>query len=206
MTKDLPSQLWAPRSIDDTLQLYADWADSYEADVNAYGYVTPDRVAQMLSAHVPDKTLPILDFGCGTGLSGVALAKAGFTTIDGTDISDEMRAKASGKGVYRKVFAGVVGEVPDALAGTYASITAIGVVSLGAAPPEMLRPLLDLLKPGGHLAFSYNDATLLSADYMNALAEVQASGNARMLAAAYGPHLPEKDGARGSVVYCLQRL
>lgn len=206
MTKDLPSQLWKPRSVTETLHLYADWADSYEDDVTSYGYVTPERVAEILAAHVVDKTAPVLDFGCGTGLSGVALSKAGFTTIDGTDISDEMRAQAHGKGVYRDVFAGVVGEVPDTLAGTYASVVAVGVVSLGAAPPEMLSPLLDLLAPGGHLAFSYNDATLLDADYMNALAAVQATGKARMLAAAYGPHLPQKDGARGSVVYCLQRL
>ncbi|MFN3145311.1 MAG: hypothetical protein ACE368_08595 [Paracoccaceae bacterium] len=35
--------------------------------------------------HVRDSDAPILDFGCGTGLSGLALKCGGFTTIDGMD-------------------------------------------------------------------------------------------------------------------------
>ena len=48
MKKDLPNQLWTPRSTEDTLKLYADWADSYEADVASYQL--PDRLAVFWSA------------------------------------------------------------------------------------------------------------------------------------------------------------
>ena len=206
MTKDLPSQLWQPRSTEDTLKLYADWADSYEADVAAYGYATPARCADILAAHMPDLTLPVLDFGCGTGLSGTALAAKGFSTLDGTDISDDMRAQATEKGVYRDVFAGIPGEMPKVAPGSYHAIAAVGVISLGAAPAETLDPLLKLLAPGGLLVFSYNDATLRDTGYMGALADVQTSEIALMLAASYGPHLPQKEGAQGSTVYIMRRL
>lgn len=202
--KDMPQGLWAPRTVDDTLKLYADWAGSYEADVAAYGYVTPARVARALAAQTDDKTAPVFDFGCGTGLSGAALTAEGFTTLDGTDISAEMMAQAKAKGVYKSVFAGEPGAIPDL--SPYAAVTATGVISLGAAPAETLAALLGAMTPGSLLALSYNDATLLSADYLNALADVQSNGTARLLTADYGPHLPEKDGARGSTVYVLRRL
>ena len=41
--------------------------------------------------------------------------------------------------------------------GSYQIIMATGVISLGAAPPDMLATLLDKLPTGGLLAFSYND-------------------------------------------------
>lgn len=206
MAKELPSQLWTERSPEETLKLYADWADSYEADVAAYGYATPARIATLLAAHLSETSAPVLDFGCGTGLSGVALRKAGFTKIDGTDVSDEMRALAAAKNVYRSLIPGIPGEMPAGAKGQYAAIAAVGVISLGAAPAEMLYPLLDMLPKGGLLAMSYNDATLVSPAYMQALCDVQVSGTARLLAADYGPHLPQKEGARGSTVYILERL
>ena len=67
--------------------LYDDWAAGYDADLEDSAYKTPGRVAEALSAALADKQAPVLDFACGTGLSGVALADAGFKVIDGADIS-----------------------------------------------------------------------------------------------------------------------
>ena len=199
----MPSGLWAPRSIDETMKLYAGWAATYEADVGAAGYATPARIAAALAAHLRDPAAPILDFGCGTGLSGVALAAEGFEVIDGTDISPEMLARSAEKGIYRTLMPGQPDHLPDAT--PYAAVTACGVISLGAAPADTLAGLLSRMRSGTLLAFSFNDATLVSPPYMTALAEVQTAGLARLLWAQYGPHLPEKEGARGSTVHILQR-
>jgi hypothetical protein len=85
--KTFDPKLWTERSPDETRALYTDWAATYDADVTGAGYATPKRLAEALAAHVPDPTAPLLDFGCGTGLSGRALHAAGFTTLDGTDIT-----------------------------------------------------------------------------------------------------------------------
>ncbi|MEM1234834.1 MAG: methyltransferase domain-containing protein [Pseudomonadota bacterium] len=198
--------LWTPRSIEDTQRLYADWAESYEADVGAMNYATPTRIAEAIRPHVSPHE-PILDFGCGTGLSGRALAPQGYEVIDGTDISEPMLQFAYDKkhderDVYRNVWLGSPGRV-DAVPGDYACIVATGVISLGAAPPVMLRVLLDNLGPEGILAFSYNDPTLEDASYTDALADVLNDGTARQLFRQHGAHLSEK--VTGSDVIVLRR-
>ena len=197
MAKTFDKPLWTPRSPEDTRALYKDWAATYDADVTGAGYATPGRVAKALSSVVPDLSAPTLDFGCGTGLSGIALAAAGFTAIDGTDITPEMLEKASNTGAYRQTLKSEIGEVPMG----YSTIAAIGVISLGAAPAHMLETLLNALPQGGHLGFSFNDATLEDQTYMAALKAAQ--DHAELVFEDYGDHLPGKD--MKSMVYILRR-
>lgn len=199
---DKDGKLWTPRSVQDTVALYQDWATSYEKDVKEAGYATPGRIALALSQHA-DLTKPVLDFGCGTGLSGLALLAAGFVRVDGTDITPEMLERARAKNLYRKLWQGSPDERPQIFPGDYAAITATGVISLGAAPPETLDILLECLDAGGLLAFSYNDATLQDQSYTDKLTSVLASQTAHLLYENYGPHLPKKD--MNSSVYVLEK-
>ena len=91
----------------ETQSFYDDWAGSYDAEVAGNGYATPARCARALAAKVEDKSAPILDIGCGTGLSGLALRRGGFTHIDGTDLSEKMLSRAEQReGVYTKLLLG----------------------------------------------------------------------------------------------------
>ena len=45
--------------------------------------------------------LTIVDAGCGTGLIGVELARHGYRTIDGVDLSPAMVERARQRNVYR---------------------------------------------------------------------------------------------------------
>ncbi|MBY4892344.1 class I SAM-dependent methyltransferase [Rhodobacteraceae bacterium N5(2021)] len=201
MKSPMDAKLWTPRSVEDTQALYADWARAYDADMARMSYATPDRIARALAATDLPKDAAVLDFGCGTGLSGAALRAAGFTRIDGTDISPEMLQVARAKGLYDTVIPGTPGAVPGA-PGDYAAIVATGVISLGAAPPSMLHVLLKALRPGGRLAFSYNDPTLADSTYIAALdqaLDTLATREHRQ----HGPHLNEK--VTGSDVIILRR-
>ncbi|MDB2407067.1 methyltransferase domain-containing protein [Jannaschia sp.] len=198
----MPKDLWTARDAEHSRALYADWAADYDADLAAADYATPDRVAAALAAHLPDRAAPILDFGCGTGLSGAALRRAGFETVDGTDITPEMLEVARGKGIYRALSVGTPGVAPDLA--SYAAIVATGVIGMGAAPASTLPLLMGAMRPGALLAFSYNEATLRDPECMKTLAQVQIDG-AHLLWAESGPHLPRQDGARISTVHILRR-
>ena len=146
MTKFL-DKAYRVRDAASTRALYDDWAASYEAEIGENGYATPARCADALKAHVENPDDPILDFGCGTGLSGLALKLAGFQSIDGVDLSAEMLAEARAKDVYRdlqQIEAHT--RLPH---GTYRAIAAIGVIGAGAAPIETLHMLMRALPQNG---------------------------------------------------------
>ncbi len=194
-------QLWTPRPVAETVEVYRDWAATYDADVTGKGYHTPARIARALAGHLPPGR-PILDFGCGTGLSGAALKAAGLGPIDGTDITDAMVDRARDKGIYRTLRVGEPGAVP-AEPGRYDAIVAAGVISLGAAPPETLDLLIAALGPGGLIALSFNDPTLEDGSYDNRLSALLDSGVVLLLSRDHGPHLDDME--MGSDVILLRR-
>jgi predicted TPR repeat methyltransferase len=198
----LKKQLWQHRSVDETRAMYSTWAATYDADVTGSGYATPTRIAALLAASVPASTAPILDFGCGTGLSGLALHNAGFETIDGCDITAQMLAKAQETRVYRRLWLSQAAAAPPTA--DYAAVCAIGVISLGAAPPETLDTLVVSSQRGGLIALSFNDPTLEDGTYDAHLDRIIAAGQVEIVARHHGPHLTEKQ--MGSDVILLRVL
>ncbi len=170
--------------------LYDDWASSYDKEVGDNGYVTPGRCAAALRAHMPDLGQPILDFGCGTGLSGLALRLAGFVTIDGVDLSGDMLQQARAKNLYRNL-AQIEEDAPLGHSpGDYGAICAIGVIGAGAAPISVFDTLMDGLATGGRLVFSFNDHTLEVPENQDRLQHYLDTGQAGLLFSEYGDHLP----------------
>ena len=187
MTKKFLDRVYDLSTPDETRQLYDDWSDSYDVETAGQGYATPVRLAEALARHTPDKSAPVLDFGCGTGLSGAALHAEGFTTIDGADLSADMLKGADEKRVYRKLWQ--VG-ADDPIATGYDIITATGVIGIGAAPVEVFDTILGALISGGLFAFSFNDHALAEPQFEGKLRARITDGTVRLLFQEYGQHLP----------------
>lgn len=190
MSKGFLDKAYGARDAAATRQLYDDWSDSYDAEVGENGYATPRRCAAALRAQLEDPSAPILDFGCGTGLSGDALAEAGFTAIDGVDLSADMLKRAREKGIYRSLRQ-IEADTPlPHRPGDYAAIAAIGVIGAGAAPISVFDTLMESLAPGGKLVFSFNDHALEDPENEAAVKAWLDAGRARLLSEDYGDHLP----------------
>ncbi len=188
----------------DLRPFYAQWAQSYDQEVGENGYVTPLRIAEALARHVKDLSIPILDYGCGTGVSGQAFQEAGFLTIDGVDISAEMLKVAARKKIYRRleVFAPESG--PNVKLGAYQIIAAVGVIGAGAAPLAVLNKILALLAAKGLLVFSFNDHTLEDPAYDGLVEDYVNQGQAVLHLKEYGNHLPKQK--INSNIYILEKL
>lgn len=188
----------------DLRPFYAQWAQSYDQEVGENGYVTPLRIAEALARHVKDLSIPILDYGCGTGISGQAFQEAGFLTIDGVDISAEMLKVAAQKKIYRRleVFAPEIG--PNVKLGAYQIIAAVGVIGAGAAPLAVLNKIMALLAPKGLLVFSFNDHTLEDPAYDGLVEDYVKQGQAVLHLKEYGDHLPKQK--INSNIYILEKL
>lgn len=196
--------IYTEGAVTDTAGLYDDWAEKYEADLKAIGYAAPDRCAAALANADPSLASPVVDLGCGTGLSGVAFKAAGFEQIDGYDFSDGMLALARNKNCYREIVhtdLSKLNAVPDK---GYRHAALVGVLHHSHAPPEAISGALALLPSGGCVVFTLNDETLRFPEYTDYIDALVTAGEVEIVSMEYGPHLPTRDvGAR---VYVLRKL
>ena len=204
MSDGFLNKAYKARDAASTRQLYDDWAASYDAEVGENGYATPGRCAAALKEQLGNLDQPILDFGCGTGLSGLALKLAGFTTIDGVDLSADMLKGAAAKELYRSLTQIEAGAALPHTPGDYAAIAAIGVIGAGAAPVAVFDTIMTALAPGGKVVLSFNDHALENPENQGKLDAYTNSGRARLLFQDYGDHLPGI--GLNSNVYVLEKL
>jgi len=144
------------RASDRTIaQIYKGFAKSYESRMlDDLHYEGPQRLRDALKSVIGERTdLNVLDLGCGSGLSGVAL-RPFAAKLTGIDLSPEMLGLARARNIYDRL---EVGEITAWLSKTNESFDIIasldcliyfGDLSLivGAAAKK--------LKPGGTLFLS----------------------------------------------------
>jgi SAM-dependent methyltransferase len=104
-----------------------------------------DPSERALVAHVIP---PVLDIGCGPGRHVVALAEQGVPVL-GIDVCDHALDLARSQGapvLHRSVFDRVPGS------GRWGSALLLdGNIGIGAAPADLLRRVVELVRPGGRL-------------------------------------------------------
>lgn len=180
-------------SLEQTAAHYAKFAADYEAAMEAGGYVTPGRCAEALVEAGADRASPVLDIGCGSGLSGLALKAQGFEILDGTDYSEEMLAQARPKNIYRALWQADLTEPDSERIESYEAINAAGVLNPAHAPAETLDNVMEMLRPGGLFAFSLNDHAVEDGTYEGRVHILIDSGAAELMHREYGEHMPAKD-------------
>ena len=168
--------------------LYNLWAPSYDDELNLNQYVTPNRCAKMLFKYAPGTNMNVLDFGCGSGLSGEALYRLGFQKIDGLDLSAEMLKLAGRKGIYTELIKDKLNTLIEQ-GYKYDAIIAAGVISPGHAPPTSIDLALSLLKQRGILVFSLNDHALGNKSFFEQIETILANASIDILEQEYGDHI-----------------
>ncbi|WP_147109945.1 class I SAM-dependent methyltransferase [Tateyamaria sp. syn59] len=146
---------YALETPEDSKQLYAAWADSYDSDfARNSDYILPEAVARHF-VNIGGFG-PVLDVGAGTGLCGGALRARGIEDIDGTDISADMLEVAKTKDIYRTTR---VENLFDGLAtphGLYQGAVSSGTFTNGHVGPDGIKPVLAAVRPGGRIVISVN--------------------------------------------------
>lgn len=150
---DIIGRLIVATDPDEIQEIYRDWADSYDGDLDQFGYVAPEIGSSIFAQALMGWDRLILDAGCGTGLVGEKLRNIGYQNIHGTDFSQEMLDKAEKTGVYRSIFRSDFFQALSLESNLYDGIISIGVYSSRMREtflPEMIR----ILKPGGIICLS----------------------------------------------------
>jgi len=190
------------KTTDETKQLYAKWASVYDEEVAVEkGYQQPRRCAEALVAAMSRPGAKIIDIGCGTGLSGIALQMAGFRQIDGCDLSPDMLEIAAKTGVYGRLFETNLNEPPiDAKSEAYDAATCVGVFSYGHVEPAAIDEVLRLLKPGGIMVIGLNDHFYNEGHFPGKLEQLAADKRIEEIGRSHGAHLANVEGSTGWVI------
>ncbi len=187
-------------STEETRAMYDRWAKVYDRDLQSGEYQQPVRCALALKAQHITAEASILDVGCGTGLSGLALTQAGFTKIDGCDLSQGMLDKAETLGIYKRLFTCDLNQPPlDVGDAYYDAVTAVGVFSFGHIMPEAVDELLRVTKSDGIIIIGLNDHFYEEGSLTAKLEALEASGKLRIISREHGAHIP-KNNLKGWVL------
>jgi predicted TPR repeat methyltransferase len=158
---------------------YAEWAASYDRETAELGYLLPFLIAAWVARHVPGCEGPLLDAGCGTGLTGPQLEALGYRDLAGLDLSDEMLKIAAGRGSYGELKQATLGERLPWPDGHFRAFFSTGVFTMGHAPASGLHDLVRITKKGGHAIFTVRDQVFESGDFQAVFDELEAAGRWR---------------------------
>ena len=154
---------------------YAAWANGYDTETAALGYCLPFMVAAWVARHVPKGDGPLLDAGCGTGLSGPYLAALGYGDIEGLDLSEEMLELARTRGGYKALTKAALGGPLPWPDGHFSAFISTGVFTSGHAPASSLDELVRITASGGHAIFTVRDTVLDTGGFLAKFAALEAS-------------------------------
>jgi len=132
--------------------LFDRFAPDFDEVLAALDYRVPELLEERLrSVHgSPDRTLEILDAGCGTGLCGERL-RPWARRLTGVDISTGMLARASRRDAYDELVESELGRFLGHARNAYDWIVAGDVLCYFGDLSHIVAAAVRRLAPGGHL-------------------------------------------------------
>jgi SAM-dependent methyltransferase len=165
--------VYGAKTPEELTKAYAAWAATYDSETAVLGYWLPSLITGWVARHVPAGEGPLLDAGCGTGLSGPCFKALGYDDLVGLDLSPDMLRIAGSRNVYRDLRQAVLGDPlpwPDA---HFRAFFSTGVFTIGHAPATALYELVRITRKGGHAIFTVRDQVFESVGFQNIFAELE---------------------------------
>lgn len=162
-------------------QAYAAWAATYDSETASLGYLLPFLITAWVARHVPSGQGPLLDAGCGTGLSGPSLKALGYGDIAGLDLSDDMLKLAGSRNAYSELKKAMLGGPLPWPDGHFRAFFSTGVFTISHAPASGLHELVRITRKGGHAIFTVRDQVFDSGGFAGVIANLEKQGKWRLV-------------------------
>ncbi|TPM91418.1 class I SAM-dependent methyltransferase [Mesorhizobium sp. B2-1-3A] len=162
-------------------QAYAAWAATYDSETASLGYLLPFLITAWVARYVPAGEGPLLDAGCGTGLSGPSLKALGYRDIAGLDLSDDMLKIAGSRNAYSELKQAMLGGPLPWPDGHFRAFFSTGVFTISHAPASGLHDLVRITKKGGHAIFTVRDQVFESGGFQAVFDELERAGKWRLV-------------------------
>jgi predicted TPR repeat methyltransferase len=181
MTSDKSAleEVYAASSAGELASAYAKWSSDYDRETIELGYCLPFVITGWVARYVPMGGGPLLDAGCGTGLSGPYLRALGYDAIEGLDFSEEMLGLARQRNAYRVLKRATLGETLPWTDNHFVAFLSTGVFTEGHAPASGLEELVRITRPGGHAIFTVRDSVLDEGGFRDVFEWLEKAGHWR---------------------------
>jgi SAM-dependent methyltransferase len=145
--------LTGPTAPDEVRRRYDEWAGEYDQTLQSWGYDAPSRAVGLFLSRLPDGDggpVTILDAGCGTGLVGAALRRAGVRDrIVGVDLSAASLDIARGRAVYDELTEVDLQQPLPFADHSFGGALCVGVLSYVPDTASIWRELARVVRPSG---------------------------------------------------------
>ncbi|MEZ5854706.1 MAG: methyltransferase domain-containing protein [Hyphomicrobiaceae bacterium] len=177
---------------DELRRVYDGWANEYEKNlVDDLGYHAPELVAEAATRFFTGIDAPLLDIGCGTGLTGLAVRRHGDWPLHGLDISPEMLEIAREKGIYEKLLLANLNEELEIPDNTYAGAISSGTFTVGHVQAEALAEISRVLAPGAPFAFTVHSDIWDASGFPDTIERLEAENRIELVEKEEKHHLTQ---------------
>ena len=176
------------------LNYYVKWTqdNQYNLDMVDWNYSGPKNAVKLFSKYACDKSMVILDAGCGTGLVGKELLKEGFTNFIGLDFSQEMLNLVP-KHLYQKLELVDLNSPLKFVDNNFDAILCVGTFTYGHVKAHSLNEFLRITKQGGLICFTVNEGIYEKYDFDKKIRELEENKKWYILELKKSDYIVNKD-------------
>lgn len=201
-------RVFAAKNQEESRELYDKWASSYDADMQRYSFTAHLIVSKLASKYlsISPSEATVIDAGCGSGSVGTELARLGFKTIDGLDISEGMMKLAGETGAYRKLRIADLNQALDVEDGAYDVLTCSGTFTHGHLGPEPLQEFTRVVKASGILVFTVLERFWKEENFEAVVKKLEGDGIVQVLEKDLHNYRKLGEEETGGLVVVLRKL
>ena len=180
------TRVYGASSAAESRDIYEEWAEQYDKDLEAEDYAFPKLAARALFDALGRQSddngklfegLSILDAGCGTGLVGIALGKYGAKDIIGLDLSPKMLDVARRTGMYGTLEEADLSKPLARSDGAVDAVVCVGTLTRGhVGPKPVLEEFSRVVKKGGVVVATVLDDIWESGGFKDEVERLRSAG------------------------------
>ena len=176
------------------LDYYIKWTQNnqYNEDMLDWNYSGPKNATEMFNKYINDKSIFIMDAGCGTGLVGEELKKIGFKNIVGVDFSQEMLDLVP-KDLYQKLELADLNKSLKYQNNIFDAIICVGTFTYGHVKAHSLDEMLRVIKKDGLICFTVNEGIYEKYQFNKKITELENDKKWQVLELKKSSYIINKD-------------
>ena len=194
--KDVDNKLpiYKLNSKEKVIEYYKNWTSNfkYNQDMIDWDYTGPQNAAKMFSKYASNKSISILDAGCGTGLVAKELLKQGYSNFIGVDFSKNMLELVP-KDLYQKLELIDLNNPLKYIDNYFDAIICVGTFTYGHVKSHALDEFIRILKKNGLICFSVNEGIYKKYKFDKKIQELENKNKLKILELKKLTYIVNKD-------------